>query len=157
MPGDDEVAALVPSAVRDDARGGALDLAGAALLEPDPHHERARLVSRGFVDGCARWWEAPGTTVQFTALRLRGDHDAAVALLDTQETLRAAGLEVQGVPIISAQMIDDDGSVIGVAAAASACLHLLAVVAVAADGPDPASTARTLVRTARDRAAAAAG
>lgn len=186
LPPDAEVAALLPGARRDDSRGGPLDLAAAALLEPDPHHERARLITRGFLDGCARWWDAPRVTAQMTVLRLGGDDQAALSVLDVRDTMEAAGMSVSapgrrttamirsGEPIsahtnvqasfvdqiICAQMDSDHEDDIAVATAAVGPLHLIAVVAVEPDG-DPGGTALTLavalIQIAGARATGASG
>lgn len=133
LPADEVVGTLLAGARRDDARGGVLDLTAAALLEPDPHHERARLVTRGFVEGCARWWEAPAGSVQVTLTRLRDRQQADLSVDDTIDTLEAAGATLDrrrdgGRMVISTHITDDTVDAF-VATTAFDDVHVIVVVA----------------------------
>jgi hypothetical protein len=141
LPGDAPIAALIAGARRDDARGGALDLTGAAMLEADVHHERARLMTRGFREGAARWWTASGATAQVTLLRLRDHRQAELSLADTRDSLEAAGARVRwrepGRPPLLATIIAD-AIAAGIASAVIGDVHLIAIVATAATDARPA-------------------
>jgi hypothetical protein len=81
--------------VRDgDGPGPALDLVEAALLEGDPAAEKARLRSRGFVRARISTWRSEHVTLSITLYELRDGQQAALAVLDVVEALRAAAARI---------------------------------------------------------------
>jgi hypothetical protein len=101
----------------------ALDLTEASLLESDPAAERARLRSRGFVRGdivtfSADAHRAPGRSmsitrsVSITRYQLADTQQAAYALRDVLDALRAAAVDVGFVGDIEGGVLrDEDGQI----------------------------------------------
>lgn len=108
-------AALGCLAVRDQEGTRTLDLTEAALLEPDPAAERARLRSRGFVRARMVTWHAGDMALSISLYELGDAQQAALAVQDTVEALRAAAARmgtISGLP--GAVLVDDDALTIAV-------------------------------------------
>jgi hypothetical protein len=160
MPLDSDVAAVFPGAVRDDSRTRVLDLDGAALEEPDAQMERARLATRGFVVAYARCWTWNDGTAYVTVYELGSREQAALAVADLRETLRAAGAAMSSLAridgdcteFICALMSEGGGAHSAIATVAVDRLHVLSIVADTATGPAPSpADAGTLAAIAIDR------
>ena len=94
---------------RDQKMTATLDLTEAALLEPDPAAERARLKSRGFARARISEWRAGDVALSITLYELASEQQAELAVQDMTETMRAAGATLGMVQGLSGASLEDGG------------------------------------------------